>query len=88
MSAKHIIILVLFVGLSLIVYDLTKTYYQCPAPKVVYKFLPRSMEENLENPVPLDDVFKSMFEAPSPWIASFGTDMKKIRVGDMFVSQA
>ncbi len=42
--------------------------------KIVYKYLPRSLEEEQESPVFVSQVFKAMFEQPSVWINSIKDD--------------
>jgi hypothetical protein len=42
--------------------------------KIVYKYLPRSLEEEEESPVYVSEIFKAMFEQPSVWINSIKDD--------------
>jgi hypothetical protein len=42
--------------------------------KIVYKYLPRSLEEEEESPVYVSEIFKGMFEQPSVWINSIKDD--------------
>jgi hypothetical protein len=42
--------------------------------KIVYKYLPRSLEEEEESPVFVSQIFKAMFEQPSVWINSIKDD--------------
>jgi hypothetical protein len=42
--------------------------------KIVYKYLPRSLEEEQESPVFVSQIFKAMFEQPSVWINSIKDD--------------
>ncbi len=73
---KLIIIAILFVGMLLVSISIANSYNACPAPSVVYKFIPRSFAENQDNPVPLDDILGKMFTEPSPWVAQFNSNYK------------
>jgi len=42
--------------------------------KIVYKYLPRTLEEEQESPVFVSQIFKAMFEQPSVWINSIKDD--------------
>jgi hypothetical protein len=85
---KQIVILLFIIAILFITIDLGWTYNQCPEPKIIYKFIPRTFAENEENPIPLDDIFKKMFSEPTPWIGSFGIDSKKKKINDMYISQS
>jgi hypothetical protein len=45
--------------------------------KIVYKYLPRSLEEEEESPVYVSEIFKGMFEQPSVWINSIKDDYSR-----------
>lgn len=42
--------------------------------KIIYRYLPRSLEEEQESPVYVSEIFKAMFEQPSVWINSIKDD--------------
>jgi len=71
MDFLRLLIIILSIGFILIIIDLTKMYYNCPPNKTIYKFIPRTFEEDQDYPVPISDIFKQLFDAPSPWIGSF-----------------
>lgn len=60
----------MLVGLVCIVISITKQISTCPEPKIEYKYIPRTFQEEQDNPVYVSDIFRDMFEKPSPWIAS------------------
>mgnify|MGYP001410005775 CR=1 FL=1 len=62
---------ILFFAVIIIVIDLTKMYTKCPKKKVIYRYIPRSFEDEQDEPVPLKTIFGKMFDNPSPWINSF-----------------
>ncbi len=70
-SLRNIIIFVILFGITLMIIDLTRIYYKCPPTQIVYRYVPRTFKEEQENPVPVSELFKSMFDNPSPWVGSF-----------------
>ena len=40
-------------------------------PKEIIRYIPRSLEEEVREPVKAEEIFKSMFEQQVPWIGSF-----------------
>lgn len=91
MQTKGIIMLLIFIGLSLIVINSFKiNSTQCPPQQIVYKYIPRTFEEEQEEPVYPSDIFKTMFTQQSPWIRSVrGADsVRSEQINKYFVSQA
>lgn len=84
---KNILFIVFFIGFTFIVIDVVRTYYKCPPNKTIYRFIPRTFKEEQENPVPLDDLFKTMFEQPSPWVHTYDIYKSKKDINDDFISQ-
>jgi len=84
---KNVLFLTAMVGLIFIIIDVVQTYYKCPPNKTIYRFIPRTFKEEQETPVPLDDLFKIMFEQPSPWVHSFDIHKSKKDINDDFISQ-
>jgi hypothetical protein len=89
MKYKEILIFLLFLGIIFVIVDIIKATYKCKKEKVIYRFLPRTFEEEMENPVSVTDMFATMFSQPSPWIGSIGTYKKKKQesVNKYFISQ-
>jgi len=83
MGAVTIIMQLIFiVGVILVIIGLVRTYNQCPPPKIVYRYVPRTFIEEQENPVPLDDIFYTMFNNPTPWVASVDIERRKNDIGE------
>lgn len=69
---NYLIISIFFIiGTIFIVIDIVKSYYNCPPEKTIYKFIPRTFEEEQNYPIPVQTIFNKMFEQPSPWVHSF-----------------
>ena len=88
LNFKLIVLILFFIAIIFIVIDITKSYNKCPKRKIKYKFIPRTFKEEQELPVPINDVFGTMFENPSPWVGSFTkvSDVKTFR-NQNYVSQ-
>jgi hypothetical protein len=64
------------------------TNKECPAPRVEYRFVPRTFKENTEDPIKVSEIFKTMFEKPSPFLdRTSGREVTKNNVNRFFVSQ-
>lgn len=79
----------IFCGILLIAINLTKNDQQCNSQQIVYKYIPRTFNEEQNEPVYVSDIFKTMFEQPSPWMASItaSDNRKNKKINDFFVSQ-
>jgi len=84
---KNILFIFFIFGLILIIVDIVKTYNKCEPNKIVYRYVPRTFKEQQDNPVPLDDLFKVMFEQPTPFVLSFSVHDSKKDINDQFISQ-
>ena len=88
-----LVLILLFIGITLIIINInkikTKPQLSSISPKVIYKYIPRTFEEEQEDPIPVSDVFETLFSQPSPWIASVRTfDRKKQeKINNYFVNQ-
>jgi len=68
---KSIIVLLLFVGVIFLVIGYINQIKQCPPAKVEYRYIPRSFEDEQNDPVKPSHLFRNMFENPSPWLAGY-----------------
>ena len=94
---KAIVIILFLAGMSLVLvgYNQMTDNQEIPPPKideernVVYRYIPRTFEEEQENPVSVSDIFKTMFSNPSPWVNSLRTyDIgKQELINKYFISQ-
>jgi hypothetical protein len=57
--------------------------------RIIYRFIPRTLEEDLDSPVPVTDVFRTMFNQPDPWIRSIDnmTLRKREDINQFFITQ-
>jgi hypothetical protein len=57
--------------------------------KVIYRYIPRTLEEEEKEPAYVSEIFASMFTQPSTWIGSVNDldTRKKELINQYFVSQ-
>lgn len=84
------IFIIMFIGILFIVLNSIEQQNSCPQQQVIYKYIPRTFEEEQEEPVYPSDIFKTMFTQQSPWIRSVeATDARRSEaINTYFVSQS
>lgn len=65
---KQVLLLFVFIGIILIVIALTLAMNKCPGQQIVYRYIPRTPQEELNEPIHVSDIFSTMFSQQSPWI--------------------
>ena len=86
---KGFLLLMLMFGLVLVIIEFIRTSQKCPTQKVIYKYIPRTFEEEQNEPIYVSDIFRTMFTQPSTWIGEV-TDLdtrKRENVNQYFISQ-
>jgi len=80
---KSIILVLAIVGIVLIAVGYVQGNFQCPPPKIEYRYISKTFEDEQNVPTPLMSIsgIYSMFEDDSPWIVdnSFATSDVKIK---------
>jgi hypothetical protein len=61
----------LILGVILITIGFSRMYFTKDNSKIIYRYIPRTFKEDQENPVPLSDLFGSMFESIEPSSITF-----------------
>lgn len=86
-----IIMIIIFLGILLITIDIVRIQDGLTEkkPKVIYRYIPRTFEEEQLDPIAVSDVFETMFSQPSPWVTSIRNydQRKQERINNYFVSQ-
>lgn len=88
---KSYVILSFFVGIIFIVIGYINSIQKTPPPIVEYRYIPRTFEEEQENPVQVSKLFSNMFNQPDPWIASTSLGILKqnvFQINKHFISQS
>lgn len=80
---------IIFFGLLLMIIGLTRNSVSCPQQQIIYRYIPRTFEEEQEAPVYPSEIFKTMFTQQSPWIGSINDidTRKKESINKYFISQ-
>lgn len=86
---KLFVLAIIFCGIWLITIGFLKGNTDCVKERVVYKYLPRTFEDEQTSPVYVSDIFKTMFTQPSVWVATINNadTEKNKKINDFFVSQ-
>lgn len=67
---KLILLICVFIGIIFIVINIVKDGFKCKETQIIYRYIPRSFDEEQEDPVYVSDIFKSLWSHKSPWIYS------------------
>lgn len=62
---KLLVMILLIVGVTLVINGYMKQNMKCGTPKIVYKYIPRTFEEEQNNPIKPSDLFSKMFSEAS-----------------------
>lgn len=86
---RSILILFLFIGMVFVIIELVRTQQQCPKQEIIYRYIPRSFDEEQLEPVYVTDIFKTMFTQASPWIGNVNDldTRKREDINKYYVSQ-
>ena len=87
MLANNLLLITFLIGFFLTAIGLVRIYYKCPANQIIYRYIPRTFEQEQQLPVNLDQLYFTMFEEASPWVGSFRTRKKRREFGGDFISQ-
>jgi hypothetical protein len=75
---KGFIIIIFIIGIVLVtIYFMTKSEISKYDTKIIYKYLPRTLEEEETEPIFVSQIFSPMFTQPSVWIDSIYEDDKR-----------
>ena len=88
--AKGLFIIIFILGIVMLAayFILISKYGSCDE-KIVYKYLPRTLEEEESDPIFVSQIFKTMFTQPSVWINSVQENEKRStdNINKYFISQ-
>lgn len=88
---KALVIIIIFVGLIMIIMDVAriKAGLVDKEPKIIYRYVPRTFEEEQMDPVFITDIFGTMFSRESPWVSSIKSydERKQEKINQYFVTQ-
>lgn len=86
---KNILMLLIIIGLIFVIIEVVRTERKCPDNKIVYRFIPRTLDEEQNSPAFATDVFRTMFSQPSPWVKSVDNLLlqKREDINQFFITQ-
>lgn len=89
MRLTIVLVICLFLGIILITISLVKYHMKCPGKEIIYRYIPRTFEEEQLEQASVSDIFKTMFTQPSPWISSIldYDRRKQENVNKFYISQ-
>lgn len=67
-SIKSISFFLLFAGMILVVIGYVQSENRCPPPRVEFRYVPRTFEQEQSVPTPILSVFGNMFANRDPWM--------------------
>jgi hypothetical protein len=67
---KSIILILAIIGIVLVAVGYVKSNLQCPPPRIEYRYIPKSFEDeqNVHTPILSMSGMYSMFQDDTPWI--------------------
>jgi len=88
---KAIILIFVFIGILFVTIEVVRVHagLNKTDPKIEYRYIPRTPEDEMLQPIYVSEIFSSLFAHPSAWILSVRDyDMRKQeKVNAYFVSQ-
>jgi hypothetical protein len=79
----------LFIGILMIVIGYINQIKKCPPPKVEYRYIPRTFEEEQNNPVKVSELFAPMFQDATTWAGGIKLgDKSNRKINKYFISQS
>jgi hypothetical protein len=88
MNYKHLVYFLILFGILLITINLVGMYKKCPTEKILYRYIPRTFEEEQNSPIPVTELFADLFNQPDMWVAAFGlTRRTRGDINKYFITQ-
>jgi hypothetical protein len=88
---KGVLLLIIFLGILFIAVEVVRVQSGLieKPPKIEYRYIPRTFEEEQLEPVYVSEIFETMFSQPSPWVLSIREydQRKQERVNAYFINQ-
>lgn len=86
---KTIIVILTFLGTLSIAIGYVNQIKKCPPPLVEYRYIPRTFEQDQDNPVKVSELYNTMFTQPTPWIRGVNaTTPRNNELNRYYISQA
>ncbi len=89
MISKVALLILVFIGILFITINIVKTEQIYPKQQIIYRYIPRTFDEEQEDPAYVSDIFKVMFSQQSPWVYSVSNidRRKQEEINKFFINQ-
>lgn len=81
----------MFIGIILLVIQIVKINANGSEnnERIVYRYIPRTFDEEQKDPIPVSEIFETLFSQPSPWVGSIKSyDKRKVEdINKYFITQ-
>ena len=88
---KALLLVIIFIGILFVTIEVVRVQVGLieQKPKIEYRYIPRTFEEEQLDPVYVSEIFETMFSQPSPWILSVREydKRKQEKINAYFVNQ-
>ena len=64
---KSLVFLLMLIGFVFITIGVVRSNQHCPPPKIQYRYIPQTFDQQQRKEPHLTSTYKSMFEENSPW---------------------
>lgn len=86
---RTLILILTFLGILSVAIGYINQLQKCPPPKIEYRYIPRTFQQDQDNPVKVTELYNTMFTEPTPWIRSLtGSVTKNTDTNRYYVSQS
>jgi hypothetical protein len=86
---KGFFIITLIIGIIMLVIYYILNQEEGFKQNIIYKYIPRTLEDDEMSPIFVSEIFKTMFTQPSVWIDSINRDQNrtKDKIDKFYISQ-
>jgi hypothetical protein len=70
---KSLVFLLMLIGFVFITIGVVRSNQHCPPPKVQYRYIPKTFEQQQREEPHLTSTYRDMFEKDSPWLNTANT---------------
>ena len=90
MIPKGLIIVFLFIGSMMVLYQIVLNQKTEDKKEVITRYIPKTLDQEMEYGETASNIFKVMFSQPSPWISGVNSydDREQEKINKYYVSQA
>lgn len=85
---KSLVLILMFMAFLSITIGYVNQTKVCPPAKIEYRYIPRTFDQEQNEPVKISQLFNSMFVEPTPWVRDLGIKPSQSDLNRYFVSQA